>query len=218
MGSRSDPGFGEIMKNKGRHPRSTDGIDIGCHLRDLRKEQGFSIRDLAEKSRLNVNTIGLIEIGKTSPSVSTLQQIALPLEVPITIFFETELPKTDIVFQKAGQPLKGNFTHGTLEDLGTGLAYQDLEAFRVALEPEAGSGDEAMVHSSEEFVYCLERHVIYTIESQTFLLEPGDSLFFEARLPHRWKNADTTPTRSLLIFCPAHENDQPTEVHYSTTE
>ena len=49
-------------------------------------ERGLSIRTLAERSELNVNTLSLIENSKTSPSVSTLQQIAAALEVPIDGF------------------------------------------------------------------------------------------------------------------------------------
>ena len=68
-----------------------------------------------------------------------------------------------------------------------------------------------MVHSGVEFVFCLKGRLLYTIENQTFLLEPGDSLLFEASQSHRWKNADTTPTRSLLILIPTQSErmDQP---------
>ena len=71
-------------------------ISVGSRLRELRNERSLSIRALAERSGLNVNTFSLIENGKTSPSVSTLQQIAAALEVPITAFFETNAPKNSI--------------------------------------------------------------------------------------------------------------------------
>ena len=58
-------------------PPST--VDVGARLRELRAEHGFSIRALAEHSQLNVNTLSLIEHNKTSPSVSTLQQVAAAL-------------------------------------------------------------------------------------------------------------------------------------------
>jgi transcriptional regulator with XRE-family HTH domain len=190
------------MKMKGHAPTNTGVVDIGCRLRELRKEHGLSIRAMAKKSHLSVNTLSLIENGRSSPSVSTLQQIALTLDIPITSFFEIELPNSMIVFQKAGQRLQGNFTHGTLEDLGAGLFAMNIEPFLVMLEPEEGSGESSMVHGGVEFVFCLKGRLLYTIENQTFLLEPGDSLLFEASQPHCWKNADTTPTRSLLILIP----------------
>lgn len=87
-------------------------IDVGRRLRELRNGQGLSIRSLAEMSGLNFNTLSLIENGKTSPSVSTLQQLALALQVPISSFFETEPPQKSIVYQKAGQRPRAAFPTG----------------------------------------------------------------------------------------------------------
>ena len=41
---------------------------LGNRLRELRRQQGLSLRALAEKSGLSANTLSLIENGKTSPS------------------------------------------------------------------------------------------------------------------------------------------------------
>src|SRR3990172_6944514 len=79
-------------------------IDVGARLRILRAVAGLSIRTLAFKSGLNVNTLSLIENGKTSPSVSTLQQLAGALGVPVTEFFVTE-QVTKTVFHQKNKPL-----------------------------------------------------------------------------------------------------------------
>jgi transcriptional regulator with XRE-family HTH domain len=224
--------FNEIStgKRKRRRPvqyslspetKSTNGnsdaleIDVGRQLRKLRTESGLSIRALAESSGLNVNTLSLIENGKTSPSVSTLQQLAAALEVPITTFFETDIPKNSISYLKAGQRPRGSFAHGTLEDLGAGLTLHGGQPLLVTLEPKANSGPTPIVHTGHEFVFCLEGHLSYTIEDRTYPLEPNDSLLFEAHLPHSWQNVGETPSRSLLVMCPADEDDQPTERHFT---
>jgi quercetin dioxygenase-like cupin family protein len=89
------------------------------------------------------------------------------------------------------------------------------EPLIVTLEPGADSGRTPIVHTGREFVYCLEGHIAYTVESDTYPLQPGDSLLFEAYLPHRWRNLDLTPSRMLLVLCPLDERDQPTERHFS---
>jgi transcriptional regulator with XRE-family HTH domain len=190
-------------------------INVGRQLRKLRTGSGLSIRALAESSGLNVNTLSLIENGKTSPSVSTLQQLAAALGVPITAFFETDVPKNSISYLKDGQRPRGAFAHGTLEDLGAGLTLHGGQPLLVTLEPKANSGPTPIVHTGHEFVFCLEGHLSYTIEDRTYPLEPNDSLLFEAHLPHRWQNVGETPSRSLLVMCPADEDDQPTERHFT---
>jgi transcriptional regulator with XRE-family HTH domain len=190
-------------------------VDVGKQLRNLRTKQGLSIRALAEKSQLNVNTLSMIENGKTSPSVATLQQLAFALETPITAFFDSGAPKNKIAYHKASQRPQAAFAHGTLEDLGAGMISRGAEPFLVALEPHADSGPNPIVHTGREFVFCLEGQLSYTIEDQEYLLEPGDSLLFEAHLPHRWQNVGATPSRSLLVLCPSDTQDRPTERHFS---
>jgi transcriptional regulator with XRE-family HTH domain len=189
-------------------------LDVGRCLRELRTRRGLSIRSLAEQSGLNVNTLSLIENSKTSPSVSTLQQLAGALDVPITAFFEIDAPKNNISYQKEGQRPRAAFAHGTLEDLGGGLTLHGGQPFLVTLEPKANSGSNPIVHTGLELVFCLEGHLCYTIEERVFPLDPGDSLLFEAYLPHCWRNTGETTSRSLLIMCPSDESDHPTERHF----
>ena len=203
------------MKNNPPPAQPSVEVNVGRRLRKLRTERGISIRSLAEQSGLNVNTLSLIENGKTSPSVSTLQQVAAALEVPINAFFETEIVPQMIVCQKARDRKAAAFAHGTLANLGTGFARSGLEPFVVTLEPFADSGDTPIVHTGLEFVFCLEGCLSYEVDRQVFTLEPGDSLIFEAHLPHRWRNAGETSSRSLLLLCPADEHDHPNERHFT---
>lgn len=189
-------------------------VNVGERLRALRNRQRLSLRALAEKSGLNANTLSLIENDKSSPSVATLQQAAAALGVPVTAFFETSADTQRVAFHPAGQPMGVPFAHGRLHDLGAGLARRGIEPLLLVLEPQAGSGRNPIVHTGREFVYCLEGRLAYTIEDDTYVLGPGDSLLFEAYLPHRWQNAGDGPSRSLLILCPADERDAPTERHF----
>ncbi|MEW5827997.1 MAG: cupin domain-containing protein [Chloroflexota bacterium] len=194
--------------------QTTEEINVGVRLRFLRASRGLSIKALAEQSGLNVNTLSLIENGRTSPSVSTLQQLALSLRVPVTEFFETDHGDKKLVLHRADARPRIAFSHGTMEDLGAGMSRFGAEPLIVTLEPEADSGKTPIVHTGREFVYCLEGQIAYTVDDETFTLQPGDSLLFEAYLPHRWRNLDPTPSRTLLVLCPMDERDQPTERHF----
>jgi transcriptional regulator with XRE-family HTH domain len=190
-------------------------VNVGQRLRALRTERGLSIRALAQMSGLNFNTLGLIENSKCSPSVSTLQQLALGLAVPITAFFETDAPKKHLAYVKAGQRANAAFAHGSLADLGSGLAERAIEPFVITLAPNLGSGQTPIVHTGHEFVFCLKGRLLYTIENQSYLLTPGDSLLFEAHLPHCWQNVDVDTSQALLVLCPADARDQPTALHFA---
>jgi transcriptional regulator with XRE-family HTH domain len=192
-----------------------DEIDVGRRLRELRTARSLSMRALAEKSGLNVNTLSLIENQRTSPSVSTLQQLAQTLQVSISAFFETDLGNKQVVHQKSGSRPKAAFTHGSIEDLGAGMARFGAEPLIVTLAPHADSGKNPIVHTGREFVYCLEGCIAYSVDNETYHLEPGDSLLFDAYLPHYWKNIGDVSSRNLLVLCPLDERDNPTERHFS---
>jgi transcriptional regulator with XRE-family HTH domain len=189
-------------------------IRVGDRLREIRSELGLSIRALAEVSGLNVNTLSLIENGRTSPSVGTLQQLAQSLQVPITTFFETDHGEKKVVFQKNGVRPRAAFAHGLMEDLGAGMPRFGAEPLIVTLNPEADSGKNPIVHTGREFMYCIEGHIAYTVDGETYSLEPGDSLLFEAYLSHRWRNLDKTPSRALMVLCPMDSRENATERHF----
>jgi transcriptional regulator with XRE-family HTH domain len=191
-------------------------IDVGRRLREIRMGKGLSIRALAEASELNVNTLSLIENGRTSPSVSTLQLIAQTLQVPISAFFETDHDQKKVVYQRTGNRPHAVFTHGLLEDLGAGMPRFGAEPLIVTLKPKADSGKNPIVHTGREFVYCLEGHIVYHVGDQAYQLEPGDSLLFEAYLPHHWRNEAKSESRLLLVLCPMDERDQPSERHFGS--
>jgi transcriptional regulator with XRE-family HTH domain len=190
-------------------------VDVGQRLREIRSECGLTIRDLARLSGLNVNTLSMIENGKNSPSLETLQRLSFALETPIVAFFEDNTPRNKIVHYKASQRPRVTFTNGILEELGVGMPGRGAETFVVTLNPLSNSGDNPIVHTGHETVFCLEGQLTYTIENQSFVLEPGDSLFFEAYLPHRWENNGRTPACSLLVLCPSDDQDRPTERHFT---
>lgn len=106
------------------------------------------------------------------------------------------------------------FQNGILEDLGDGLCLHSGQLMLLSLQPNADASPDPIIHTGQEFVFCLEGQLEYTIDKREYLLEPGDSLIFEACLPHRWGNPGNTVARSLLILCPSDENDRPAERHF----
>jgi DNA-binding XRE family transcriptional regulator len=187
---------------------------VGQQLRTMRKARRLSIRALAELSDLSVNTLSLIENGKTSPSVNTLQHLAQSLDVPITAFFESEPHKKRIVYQKAGERQQIVFSQGQLENLSAGMPRMGSEPFITRLESGANSGKTPIIYAGREFIYCLEGHITYTIEGETYPLAPGDSLIFDAYTPHSWCNTASTGSRALLVLCPEDSFDDLPERYF----
>ncbi len=188
---------------------------VGQRIRALRRERGLSLRALAQQSGLNINTLSMIENGKSSPCVSTLQQLATALQVQVVSFFETSPAQKRVVYHQGYQNNSVDFQDARLENLGGDLAGNAVQPFIVRLKPGSGSGKQSVVHTGHEFVYCLSGEVLYEIEETAYTLLPGDSIVFESHLPHRWHNHSHLEAKLLLVFFPSDQRDQPSERHFS---
>jgi transcriptional regulator with XRE-family HTH domain len=188
---------------------------VGMKIRELRNRCGFSLRILAERSGLNINTLSLVENGKSSPSVGTLQQLARALDVPITAFFESEPISKRVVFTSHDHRPEATFSNAHMQNLGKDLAGNTIQPFVVTLEPGAGSGERMIVHTGHEFVYCLNGRILYIIDEVEYFLETGDSVVFESHLPHQWKNIDETLSQIILILYPADQREEPGGRHFA---
>lgn len=187
---------------------------VGRKIHELRAKRNFSLRQMAERSGLNINTLSMIENGKTSPSVSTLQRLSVALGVPITSFFESDPILKHVVFSKAEERSTTTFNNAHMQNLGKDLAGNCVQPFVVTLEPGAGSGNHEIVHTGHEFVYCLFGSIHYKVGEDDFDLGENDSLVFEAHRPHSWENSGNSITRILLVLYSCDEWEEPGARHF----
>jgi transcriptional regulator with XRE-family HTH domain/predicted Fe-Mo cluster-binding NifX family protein len=206
------------QSEKNLEPFTPAEIIVGQRLRNLRVGLGYSLRGLAEASGLNVNTISLIESGKTSASIGTLQQLSLTLGVPLSSFIETEAEKKQIIFTRSSDRPLVKMGDASAYNLAQDLADECLQPFILKLEPGQGSGGQMIIHSGWEFVFCLKGAATYHIETDAYGLDEGDSLIFNANLPHCWENTGTGQAEMLMIFLPANRQEKPGRQHMWMTQ
>lgn len=174
---------------------------VGIQIRQLRERQHLSLRALAERCGLSINAISQIERGENSPTVGTLHRLARAFNVPITDLFH-DGQKQVAVFVKRNAGLRAQ-SHGiSMESLGIGLENQQLEPFKLEIEVGKGNVEELITHAGEEFVHCLNGELECKVGEQTFHLEAGDSLLFEAGQQHSYHNPGNQKA-TLLLVCQA---------------
>jgi transcriptional regulator with XRE-family HTH domain len=177
---------------------------IGRAVRQFREKAGLTIQDLSAGSGLSAGMLSKIENGTTSPSLATLQALSRALGVPVTGLFRSFEESRDATFVKAGSGLK-------IERRGTRAGHQyellgHVPHGPVAVEPylvtltEESDVFPIFQHSGLEFIYLLEGEVLYRHGAQTYLLQPGDALFFDADAPHGPEELRKLPIRMLSVI------------------
>jgi transcriptional regulator with XRE-family HTH domain len=181
-----------------------DFVEVGATIRSIREQRGYSQRSLARRSGLSANAISRIERGESSPTVSTLHQLAAALKVPIVDFFVTGQQLATILVRREHRPS----TRGEgvlIESLGSGLPDQMLEPFLMTLMPGTVSGADPISHAGEEFVYCLDGQVEYLVDEQWHRLEVGDSLLFQSQQSHLCRNSGTEKAVVFIVILAVEE-------------
>jgi len=188
-------------------------FSLGLRLRALRKERDLTQRELASRAGVSSNAISLIERNQISPSVATLQNLATALNVNMCYFFDEDV-QTNIIHVKANERAGLESRGVTIESIGKRLLAQELEPFFISLAPGSESERRQVIHSGHEFVYCVRGRVEYEIDSQIYVLNNGDSLLFEAELPHHWRNPTEGTAELLLILQTADGSDETVHRHF----
>ena len=190
----------------------TEKIMVGKMIKSLRDKQKLSLRALAELSSISTNAISKIERGETSPTVASLHQIANALGVHITDLFTEDIHKVAVLVKKDDSTIIES--EGiTIESLGGGLPYQQLEPFIMEIAPSSGNTADPISHSGEEFIYCLEGNLEYFVGEEAFTLEPGDRLLFKASQPHSWRNLGKTSVKVILVLQTDRQQPFPHRIH-----
>ncbi len=172
---------------------------IGPRLARLRHELGLTLAGVASQTGLSVSFLSSLERGYSSASIATLQKLARLYKTNVLSFFADEDNSRRLVRSRERKVLKPN-AGVEMELLASGNKMMEPHLFRIA--PSAGSGG-SYSHEGEEFIYVLQGKLeVWLDEVERYVLDPGDSLYFESKQAHRWQNLSGKETSILWVNTP----------------
>jgi transcriptional regulator with XRE-family HTH domain len=185
-------------------PRRSLEMEIGSEVRKLRKSLDLTVAELGVAAGISAGMLSKIENGAISPSLATLHAVARALNVPISrLLVETE-EQRDCSFVKAGSGVRierrGTKSGHLYDLLGHSLAGEiGVEPYLITLKENAVPYTQFR-HSGVEFLYMLSGKVRYRHADRSYLMEPGDALFFDAAARHGPEELIEAPMRYLSII------------------
>jgi transcriptional regulator with XRE-family HTH domain len=167
--------------------RRTPSLDVGERLQSIRKLKGLSQRELAKRAGVTNSTISMIEKNSVSPSISSLRKVLGGIPMSMVEFFSEELQPenpTQIVY-KANELIDISDGAVTMKLVGKAHPSRSIAFLNETYPPGADTGLELVVGA------------------EIFVLEVGDSYYFESSKPHRFRNPFDTPARLISAATPA---------------
>lgn len=177
-------------------------MQLGRKIRDLRLRRGLTVQQLGDRSGLSKGFISQVENGRTSPSLSTLQDLARALETSVA-YLVVEEERAPHVVRAADRPQVRVGGNAARVELLSARPRRNLELLLAQLPPGLQAGHKRHYHHGEEIVVCLEGQVSLLYEGQSIPLDEGDSCQFDGRVPHGVENRGTTTARVLIGITPA---------------
>lgn len=177
-------------------------MELGYKIRKLRQAKGMSIEKLSELTGLSTGLISQIERDITGPSVASLWEIAKSLEVPINYFFDEYEKKDPIVRKDSRKKLNIPNSNITYELLCPDLTKK-MESLMVEIQPGQCSNDELIGHEGEECGYIIQGTLKVKWGNKEYILNEGDSIYFDSTVPHRFVNLGEDVSISIWTMTPA---------------
>jgi transcriptional regulator with XRE-family HTH domain len=178
---------------------------IGKRIRDVRRDNGLSLDELAKKTGFAKSYLSQIENLKREPSISALSQIAHVLEVDVLFLLSGEIQNPgaqSFTIVKKGERKTVNRPSGSIAYIYDSITYKKpnrlMEGFIVTIGFEFPP--EPFVHEGQELTYVLEGTHEFVYDGKTYLLEEGDCYYFDSNRPHFSRAIGEKPGKLLVVF------------------
>ena len=183
-------------------PGSIDDRAVGARVKSLREAMDLSLRDLAERSGVSAPMLSQVERGDTSPTLAVAEKIAAGLDLSLSQLLRLDEDRHVVVVRGGEGRTRRRRGHRT-EELSPPLPGQraDVSAHNLAPGAATGGPDDPPLHEpgSRETTVVLAGRVELFIDGQRYELAEGDSVTFDADLPHHFENNGSAETRFIAI-------------------
>lgn len=185
----------------------SDPLALGKRLRSARKQFGWTLVNLAERSGVSITTISRAERGQLALGYENFAALASALQMEVgELFAESTAPPTKgatgPVVTRAGE---GAHYHGhaiTYEFLANEAGHKPINPTLGVVHARKINGPQDYAkHAGVEFAYVLEGAIEVHFEDGSHVrLNKGDSLYFESRIGHAYISVSKRPAQLVGVI------------------
>lgn len=180
---------------------------MSIRLKQLRRQHRWSLETLAEQTGLTKSYLSKVERGLSVPSIAVAIKLARALAVNVEELFSEQAASLEIAITRASERTSfgsGDTETPSVQSITSGAAAKRMLPFVVypATDFVASAFKE---HEGEEFLFVHKGSVEVAFPTGTVELAAGDSLYFNALVPHKLRSIG--PTQAEVLVVVSHEDD-----------
>lgn len=162
---------------------------IGEKIKSLRNIKEISIEELAENTGLTTEQITRIEENIDIPSLAPLIKIARALGVRLGTFLDDQDSESGPVVCRKGE-----------DSLSRSKTDRHMEPFIIDIDENDETVFNQSAHEGEEFIMVVKGMVEITYGKNTYVLEEGDTIYYDSIVPHHVHAYEGQAARILAVI------------------
>lgn len=181
--------------------------NVGGKIMQIRQSKNIGLAELAERCQLDQQQIERIESDELLPSLAPLIKIARALGVRLGTFLDDQ-EQLGPVLTRAGKEKEGSsfsnknsaaHTHLNFYALANGKRGRHMEPFIIDIEQKSTAVNQLSSHEGEEFIFVLEGSVEISYGKESYVLNVGDSIYYDSIVEHHVHTAHTQNAKILAV-------------------
>lgn len=180
-------------------------MKIGNKLKLLRKGRKMTLKELSEKSGVQIATLSRMEHDIMTGTLESHMRIVKSLGVSLSDFYrEIEDEQKTVIFTGETRSRESlvRSKESVIELLTTDIADKKMMPVLIRINKGASASEEKCAVGMEKLIYLVEGRVKAKIGEKEYNLRKGDSLYFDASLPHTLHNTARTESLVLSVLSP----------------
>jgi transcriptional regulator with XRE-family HTH domain len=188
--------------------KGLDEYAVGEKVRVLRLRKKMGLVELGEHTGLSAALLSKIERGRLFPTLPTLLRIALVFSVGLDYFFVGTREKPVVAVLRKKDRLKlperpgGRDVAYRFESLDFPATERRFNTYYAEFFPISADKRHPHAHPGFESIYVLQGVLAVHIEGEEHALDAGDSMYFDASLPHAYRRAGGRACAAVVVTSP----------------
>jgi transcriptional regulator with XRE-family HTH domain len=186
---------------------------IGAKIKSIRESKQLSLTDMAERSGLGIEQVERIENNVDFPSLAPLIKIARVLGVRLGTFLDDQTELGPVVCRRKDSNEENSISfsnnaavshkHMEYHSLSQDKSGRHMEPFLIDIAPSENADFTLSTHEGEEFIYVLAGIVEINYGKNTYLLDEGDSIYYDSIVAHHVHAANGSAAKILgVVYTP----------------
>ena len=174
---------------------------VGHRIRQLRKQAGWSVQQLADHAAVSRRMLTQIELGQANPSLTTVDRIAVALDTDFPGLAMITTP-TDAIAAEITQPARvwedSDSSEAVL--LGATSSNPRSELWRWALASGRSYESAPDADGTEAIVHVLSGILTIRDERQSLIVPAGETALFRTAGAYSYVNGHDTDVHFIRLF------------------